>query len=188
MVKKMFYMMIGVLLCMGLLSSCGYGYPHKRYLDETANETKTVKDTGEAAINAILNNDVLSLKTLLSKKAIGTDDLEDGFNYVYQKLTESEIVEIEQSGCHIGQHFGKNQNTKKGTMSFRLTTKSGIVWAFRIEYWFYNQVDESLVGLNRILLLNMEDAYKDDYDREKFSDRSGIYNPNWGNFSKDSNN
>ena len=97
-------------------------------------------------------------------------------------MTESEIVNIEQKGTPISGHKEKGASWEKGSTSFHITMSSGVTYSLRIEYWFKSEVDSAVEGLNRVLFMNLEDSYLDSYDRDKFSDRSGIYNPNWGDF------
>ena len=175
MVGKKLFVVLGMILCMCFTNSCGRTLIY-------SDSGEIITKVGEAIVQDFIEGDFEGIKEYLSPKALETSDLYEGFSYVHGLLTESEIVNIEQKGTPISGHKEKGASWEKGSTSFHITMSSGITYSLRIEYWFKSEVDSAVEGLNRVLFMNLEDSYLDSYDRDKFSDRSGIYNPNWGDF------
>lgn len=175
MVGKKLFVVLGMILCMCFTNSCGRTLIY-------SDSGEIITKVGEAIVQDFIEGDFEGIKEYLSPKALETSDLYEGFSYVHGLLTESEIVNIEQKGTPISGHKEKGASWEKGLTSFHITMSSGVTYSLRIEYWFKNEVDSSLMGLNRVLFMNLEDSYLASYNREKFSDKSGIYNPNWGDF------
>ena len=164
-----------MIFCMCFTCSCGRQHLY-------SNNDEIITTVGEAIVQDFINNDFEGIKEYLSPKALETADLYEGFSYIHGLLTGSEIVNVEQKGTPISGHKEKGASWEKGSTSFHITMSSGVTYSLRIEYWFKNEIDNTLIGLNRVLFMNLEDAYLDSYNRDKFSDKSGIYNPNWGDF------
>ena len=56
----------------------------------------------------------------------------------------------------------------------------GMEYNLTFEYYYEYENRESILGVNRIQLLDQSVIDSDpDYDSEKFYGRSGIYNPKW---------
>lgn len=148
-------------------------------LSETNDKLEILEETAQSIIKAFEENDLTMLKTVLSRKALETIDLEEGFAYSCE-LLESDIAKIEQKGCPIEAHFDSGKSSKKADASFNITTESGKRFNLFFEYWYTNEFDESQIGVNRIKVSNRNEAMSDpNFKPGRLYNRSGIYNPAW---------
>lgn len=175
MVNKRFailYICIEILICMCFFTSCRTF--RSKELSKTKNEQEILEQKANFIIKAFEENDLTLLDTILSSKALDSQDLEEGFAYSYE-LLGNEIVEIVQKGCPVETHYDSGKSSKKADASFNITTKSGKKVNLYFEYWYSNKFDETLIGVNRIKFANLEEDYKSG----RFYKQSGIYNPKW---------
>jgi len=180
MVNKKFSILLGVIFCMCFVCSCSLFYPNR--FNRTNDESNVLKNVGSIIIDDFINNNMDDLRTYLSPKALQTDDLNEGFSYIHGLLTESQIVNIEQKGSPIQGQFKWNERWEKGSTSFIITMSSGISYCLYFEYWFVNQTDESMLGINRIEIFNNGEI-NETFNSNKFSSYTGIYNPKWGSYT-----
>lgn len=164
---------------MCFLSSCLLSSFRSVELGKTNRQLEILDQTAEIIIKSFNENDLDMLRTVLSSKALESDDLEKGFAYSCE-LMGSEISEITRKGCPIGGYWDSGKSSEKGDASFDIMTKSGKKLGLYFEYWYSNDFDEALVGLNRIELYE-QDAMDEQFKSGRLYEQSGIYNPDWDN-------
>ena len=174
MVNKLIHSLILVLCFMIFLSSCGY--PHLSELKNTETETETVTEMGYKAIDAIVENDIEQLKSIMSERAINSTDFYDGFEYASNLLTKSKIISIEERGCSISGGYGGGGKYKRGRMTFILSLEDGSELGFWFVHYLYNKRDSSTVGLDYIEIYDRNIDYGNE-ESSYYSDEFGIYIP-----------
>ena len=174
---KKLLVLILVVSCMFLFSACASFRSGE--LSKTKDEQETIRNVADTIINAFTEKKQDAIENILSNVALKTSDLNEGFDYCCSLLDE-EIAEIEQKGCPVSGHIEAGKSSKKSDASFNITMTSGTIYNLYFEYWFENELDSSKLGVNRIEIIDYNVAINDpNFDPDKFSECSGIYNPDW---------
>ena len=164
--------MIGIALIMLFLTGCSR--PQDQEVD-----IQIAEATGETLIEAIKTKDADLLKTVLSEKALATDDLDEGIEYLFNFVDE-EIRSVEE--LEFPEYGTFERGTSKKSLGFfcryRLFTSDDKAYLL---YFCYNAVqdfDETELGVNRIMILVDDDS---PYEYKVITEytRAGIVTPDW---------
>ena len=173
MVRK-FCLFIGVLACMILFSLCGCS--RKTWLNKTNSEISAIKRTGEILVESIKGNNIEDFSKLLSHKAIQSDDLKEKFSKLHNVFINERIIEIEYIRSPIEEHIEMGEKWKRSLVLFNVKTEYEKVYILEFEYWFFNEADKTLEGVNRIDFYEESDIELHAFP-DSFSEYSGIYSP-----------
>ena len=161
-----------LVLVMGLFTGCSAWYSY-------ADVEKKVEEVGETITEAIKTKDADLLKTVLSEKALVTDDLDKGIDYLFSFVDE-EISSVETLARPESRHYDGAQ--RKYSVEFlcmySISTNSGKEYLL---YFCYNTVqdfDETELGVNRIMIL-VDDDLPSEYKVITEYTRAGIVTPDW---------
>lgn len=164
--------MIGVALIMLFLAGCS------RLQDQEV-DIQIAKATGETLIEAIKIKDAELLKSVISEKAMNSDDLEYGIEYLFSFI-DKEISSVEE--LEFPEYGTFERGTRKKSLGFfcryRLFTPDDEAYLL---YFCYNAVqdfDETELGVNRIMILVDDDS---PYEYKVITEytRAGIVTPDW---------
>lgn len=170
-------LLVGVVLSSMLLCGCSLRW---RELNLTTSEIDTIENVRDSMIAAIIEKDVDYFQNAMSQEALETSDIDEGIEYMHELLSTSEIESIEDGPTPIRKHYEKGATYKKCEATYYIFMENGTEYDLTFEYYYEYENQESVLGVNRIQLLDQSMIDSDpNFDLEKFIGRSGIYNPKW---------
>lgn len=171
---------LGVLCIMISVSSCGF------FNDGKANDDLEVDEKQKIITDAIVNQDEELFKSVLSKSALYSSDLDEGIRYCFE-LIDGAVIGVEKKGCPVLDYFDSGKHTKKIEATYLLTTDSDKVYNLYFELWTVQEVEPQKLGVDKVKLCDYNDAINDpDYVKAGEYTNSGIYNPEWDESYMDS--
>lgn len=174
--KKKVAILLGAVMIL-LLSGCSSRW---RELNLTTSELDTIKEVKDSLLTAIVEKDESYFQSALSQEALDTPDIDEGIEYMHELLSKSEIESIEEGPTPIRKDYERGKTNKKCRATYHIFMSDGMEYNLTFEYYYEYENRESILGVNRIELLDQSVIDSDpDYDSEKFYGRSGIYNPKW---------
>lgn len=127
-------------------------------------------------LSAIETRDREKLKSILSKDALESADLEDGMDYFFGLLENKEIVNIQKLGLGTHDRFDSGKHEKWIGRSYNIVTNDGEYYLYII-YWQVNK-NRCILGMNYIKM-TPRIVGDEEYIKSSEYQRSGIYNPQW---------
>ena len=164
--------MIGVVLTMLFMVGCSNHY----FLSSSKNR-KNAEAVGETIIDALNNQDAELLKSVLSEKALNTEDIDDSIAYCFE-LLDGNISSFEKYGFPESGSLDSEQHKQSRIIegNYKLITNSGNEYYLYFVYCAIQDFDETEVGVN---LLRIRVIDGNEYKSLTEYGRAGIYNPKW---------
>lgn len=164
---------LGVVCIMINLSSC------KFFSNNKANFDREVDEMQQIIVEAVMNQDEELLKSILSKSALNSTDLNEGLHYCFE-LIDGDIIKVEKKGCPVLDHFDSGKHTKKVEATYLLTTDSEKIYNLYFELWIVQDIEPQKLGVDKVKLCDYYEAINDpNYVKASKYTNSGIYNPKW---------
>lgn len=150
------------------VTGCGWKY-----------SKKNAEKSGETIIEAIKTQDPELLKSILSEKALASEDLDEGIEYLFQ-IFDSEIISYEKRQWPEKQHHDNSlhKHSVMLTCRYKLITSSGEEYELTYCYNTVQDFDNTELGVNRIRAYWLKDTTPFPTTLSNYA-RAGVYSPAW---------